>query len=56
MQAEPKICPTCKQPMPREAMTADPRKSAVLLCEFCDKQADFVIHKHAVCYQCRERA
>jgi hypothetical protein len=56
MQAELELCPTCKQPMPREALSADPRGKMNLKCEFCSKQADFIIHKRAVCYECRERA
>jgi hypothetical protein len=49
------LCPTCKQPMPRDATTPDPR-GAQLTCEFCEKRASFVIRKHAVCADCREKA
>jgi hypothetical protein len=43
------ICPACKQPIPRDATTHDPRGGAALKCEFCHKRADFIICKHAVC-------
>jgi hypothetical protein len=50
------LCPTCKQPIPREATTPDPRGGAKLPCEFCGKRAAFIIRRHAVCFECREKA
>ena len=50
------LCPTCKQPMPREATTLDPRASRgapQLQCEFCGKPATLIVNRKAVCYVCR---
>jgi hypothetical protein len=49
------LCPTCKQPMPREAITHDPRGGAKPNCELCGERAAFVIRGVAVCFKCRER-
>ena len=56
MPLEPEICPTCKQPMPQEARTTNPRGGAKVQCEFCDKQAAFVIRGQATCYEHRDVA
>ena len=50
------LCPTCKQPMPREATTTDPHGGAKPQCEFCAKRAAFYIRGRAVCFECREKA
>lgn len=51
------LCPTCKQPMPRDAITANPhaeRGAQALKCEFCDRDASFIIQKQAVCFEHRK--
>lgn len=53
---EPETCPTCKQPMPPESRTPNPRDGVELKCEFCPKRAEFIIRKRAVCYECRAEA
>jgi hypothetical protein len=56
VKAEPETCPTCKQPMPQEARTPNPRGGVPMQCEFCDRRASFVIHKRVVCYEHRAKA
>lgn len=50
------LCPTCKQPLPRDATTFDPRGGAKLKCAFCPKPAKFIIRKTAVCFDHRNDA
>jgi hypothetical protein len=55
----PEICPTCKQPMPREATTVNPhaeRGSVALKCAFCPRLADFIVRRVPVCYEHRAKA
>jgi hypothetical protein len=53
MNKEVEICETCKQPLPHDAMTTNPRGGAALQCEFCSERATFIIHKRAVCFKHR---
>lgn len=53
------LCPTCKQPMPRDATTSNPhaeRGAQVLKCEFCEKPACFILRKQPTCYEHRAKA
>jgi hypothetical protein len=59
MSSVTELCPTCKQPMPRDATTANPhaeRGTVALQCAFCDKVAGFIISRTAVCFEHRGKA
>lgn len=45
------LCPTCKQPLPRDAMSTNPRGGAKPNCEYGPEphRADFIIKGVAVC-------
>jgi NAD-dependent SIR2 family protein deacetylase len=50
------LCPTCKQPIPRDATSPNASGSVIPSCDFCEKKALFIIRKRAVCYEHRDWA
>lgn len=46
------LCWHCGQPMLRDATS--PPAAAHVNCEFCDKEAAFIIYRHAVCFEHRK--
>jgi hypothetical protein len=44
------LCPHCRQPVMQDAKTSNLKGGATIECEFCDEQASFIIHRHAVCF------
>lgn len=44
------LCPHCRQPMPKDALTHDPKGSAPMKCDVCPEQAAFIQHGRALCF------
>jgi hypothetical protein len=50
--ANVELCPTCRQLMPRDAKTTDPRGARVK-CAFCERDAIVIIDRVPACFEHR---
>jgi hypothetical protein len=48
--ANVELCPTCRQPMPRDAKSSSARGARVK-CAFCEKDAIVIIDRVAACFE-----